>query len=272
MFECVLNISEGRDVAVLEELDRAAGVSLRDRHSDATHHRSVFTLINESSELVRDVRALITQAFQRLDLFEHSGVHPRFGVVDVVPFVALGSEQRLDACALRDATARWIAGEFAVPAFLYGPLSPLGERTLPRVRREAFVTLAPDYGPREPTPAWGAVAVGCRDVLVAWNLWLDGVSLARAREIAAALRQPVVRALAFRVGDQVQVSCNLLDTNQVRTSSVYDRVLALLPPGGAIARAELVGLVPRALLGAEVPSRWEQLGLRDSATIEARTG
>ena len=271
MFECVLNIAEGRDVAVLDELDRAAGLSLRHRHSDSVHHRSVFTLINETGELMRDVHGLITLAFQRLDLSQHSGVHPRFGVVDVVPFVALAPEERRDACALRDATARWIARDFAVPVFLYGPGFPPGERTLPQVRREAFVTLAPDYGPRVPAPASGAVAVGCRDVLVAWNLWLSGVTLQQARALAAAVRQPFVRALAFRVGDQVQVSCNLLNVNEVRTSLVYDGVRDLLPLGGAIERAELVGLAPRALLEAEEPSRWEQLGLSASATIEAHT-
>ena len=270
MFECVLNISEGRDVVVLDALERAAGSSLRDRHSDAVHHRSVFTLINEPRELVRDVRQLITLSFEHLDLSRHAGVHPRFGVVDVVPFVALVPEQRRDACVLRDETARWIVRDFAVPVFLYGPRDNSTERTLPQVRREAFVTLAPDDGPLVASPALGAVAVGCRDVLVAWNLWLSGVTFEQARELAAAVRQTFVRALAFRVGDEVQVSCNLLKIDEVRTSAVYDRVQSLLPLGGAIEHAELVGLAPRALLEAEEPSRWEQLGLTVRATIEAR--
>jgi len=89
LFECVVNIAEGRRLDVLDELDHAAGSSLRDRHSDAEHHRSVFTLIHHEPQLVNDVQHLISAAFERLDLRSHEGVHPRFGVVDVVPFVAL---------------------------------------------------------------------------------------------------------------------------------------------------------------------------------------
>ena len=90
------------------------------------------------------------------------------------------------------------------------------------------------------------------------------------RTIAAAVRQRDVRSLAFEVGDDVQVSCNLLDVAVVPPSQVYDQVAALLPAGGVIERAELVGLIPAALLAAEEPARWEQLGLSEEATIEAR--
>jgi glutamate formiminotransferase len=105
---------------------------------------------------------------------------------------------------------------------------------------------------------------------VAWNLWLHNVTMDQARGIAAAVRQSDVRALAFEVGDDVQVSCNLLDVAVVRPSQVYDQVKALVPDGSGIERAELVGLAPAALLAAEEPSRWDELGLSEDATIEAR--
>lgn len=272
MFECVLNLSEGRNQDVLDELGRAAGTSLRDRHADTFHHRAVYTLINDPDALVRDCRALFAAAYQRLDLSGHLGVHPRFGVVDVVPFVALDPRRSDEAVALRDSTARWLAATYDVPVYLYGPLADGTVRSLPEVRRGAGRTLVADFGPREPSPHRGCVAVGARPILVAWNLWLDGVSLDDARAMAAAVRRTSVRALAFEVGDQVQVSCNLVDVVDARPSEVYDQVADRLGAGGSIRRAELVGLAPRALLDREDPARWAELGLSEEATIEARCG
>jgi glutamate formiminotransferase len=271
MFECVINISEGRDTERIAALERCGGRSLRDRHSDPDHHRSVFTLVNSPGPLRRDVRSLAAWALGHLDLREHDGVHPRFGVVDVVPFVALMADQAETAVALRDETARWIAGEFAVPVFLYGPVAG-AERTLPEVRRRAFVDLTPDLGPATADPRLGASAVGARGILVAWNLWLNGVDLATARAVARAVRSSSVRALGLAVGDMVQVSCNLIDVTATRPSEVLDRVSELLPRGGRVERCELVGLVPRALLEREDPRRWDELGLSPDATIEARLG
>src|SRR5487761_1928192 len=270
MFECVVNISEGRDVAVLEQLTRAAGASLRDRHRDRHHHRSVFTLINDPEPLIEDLHTLAATAYQRLDLRTHRGVPPRFGVVAVVPFVALDPRDRAEACALRDATADWFAQEMAVPVFLFGPLADGATRTLPEVRRDAFESLAPDAGPDYASPARGAVAVGCRAILVAWNLWLRDVSIDQASEMARAVRAPGVRALAFEVGDAVQVSCNLVDVPAARPSQVYDAVADMLSGPGRVDHAELVGLAPRALLDAEDPARWEELGLSLEATVEQR--
>ena len=111
--------------------------SLRDLHADAFHNRSVFTLINDPEPLVGDVRALIGAAFKTLDLRAHEGVHPRFGVVDVVPFVALEPDTPSRAIELRDDTAQWISDTFDVPVFLYGPVDG-AVRTLPDVRQHAF--------------------------------------------------------------------------------------------------------------------------------------
>ncbi|MGH9019763.1 MAG: glutamate formimidoyltransferase [Acidimicrobiales bacterium] len=272
MFECVVNVSEGRDLPVLEQLSRAAGASLRDRHRDRYHHRSVFTLINEEGPLVDDLHSLAATAYQRIDLRRHNGAHPRFGVVDVVPFVALSDEDPADAVRLRDEAARWFAEDQSVPVFLYGPLADGSTRTLPEVRRGAFRDVAPDAGPDTASESRGAVAVGARGILVAWNLWLRDTSLERARALAGAVRSPSVRALGFEVGEDVQVSCNLVDVTRARPSALYDQVERLLEGPEAIDHAELVGLAPRALVEAEDPGRLEELGLSDDATIEARLG
>jgi glutamate formiminotransferase len=269
VFECVLNISEGRNLNLLDSLRATAGRSLRDLHNDEFHNRSVFTLINTAELLIGDVRALIAATFEVLDLRHHEGVHPRFGVVDVVPFVALTPESPSRARELRDETARWLSDTFEVPTFLYGEVDGV-TRTLPETRKHAFADLAPDFGLSTPSPALGATAVGERPILVAWNIWLAGVSRDDTRALAKAVRRSEVRSLAFRAGDYTQVSCNLIDPLVVGPSFVYDEVTARLPSSGEIARCELVGLVPRSVLETQDRQRWRQLGLAEDLTIESR--
>jgi glutamate formiminotransferase len=259
VLECVVNVSEGRRPTVIASLADACGPALLDVHSDPHHNRSVFTLVGEEAP-----RALAAAAVATLDLRTHEGVHPRIGVVDVVPFVALSAD--VDGRAARDAFATWAAGELGVPVFLYGP-----ERTLPEVRKLAFRELAPDVGPTSPHPTAGAMAVGVRDVLVAWNLWLaPGVGVDVARRLAASIREEwpgAVRALGLDLAGQAQVSCNLVAPRSVGPAQVYDLVAA---SGVVIERAELVGLAPQAVVDAAPPERWAELGLSASATIEAR--
>jgi glutamate formiminotransferase / 5-formyltetrahydrofolate cyclo-ligase len=270
MYECVINVSEGRDLDVIDELCDVSGSSLKDMHSDEFHNRSVFTLINDRDTLVNNVHALIATCYQHLDLSTHQGVHPRFGVVDVVPFVALDATQADHAVALRDELAHWLVDNYEVPVFLYGPLADHSIRSLPEVRKNAFLSLTPDLGPVTASNERGCVAVGARPILVAWNLWLDDVSLEDAQLIVKVIRQTVVRSLAFQVGEQVQVSCNIIDTDAVLPSQLYDQVASLLNTPGRINRAELVGLVPTSLLEREDPSRWTELGLARDTTIETR--
>lgn len=268
MFECVVNISAGRRDEV-ESLAECAGTSLRDVHRDEDHNRSVFTLIAARDPLVGDVRRLVDRAMESLDLRAHAGVHPRLGVVDVVPFVALDDKERAEAIELRDETAQWIASTYEVPVFLYGPLKDGSVRTLPQIRQNAFSRLSPDAGPATADPRRGASAVGARDVLVAWNLWVRGISLAEGQRIARRLRRREVRALAFAIGEFVQVSCNLIEPLVIGPAQVYDEVAALTPRG-AVDHAELVGLLPADVLAAQARGRWEQLDLSEGRTIESR--
>jgi glutamate formiminotransferase len=271
VFECVINIAEGSDDEHLRSLTNAAGASLRDRHSDAIHNRSVFTLINDAESLATDVRALVACAFDRLTLATHTGVHPRFGVVDVVPFVALSDEGTETAQRLRDATATWIAATYEVPCFFYGP-SADGLRTLPEVRRRAFVDLAPDVGPMQAHPRYGASALGNRPILLAWNMWLEGTPLDETRRLAASVRQhfTAVRTLGFDLGGEyTQVSCNIIDVTATGPDEVYDFVVERLSHGRVV-RCELVGLAPQSVLDRTPTERWLTLGLSRDATIEAR--
>jgi glutamate formiminotransferase len=256
VFECVVNISEGLRTDVVAAIATTAGDSLLDVHSDAHHNRSVLTLVGEEAP-----RRVSRAAIERLDLGTHSGVHPRIGVVDVVPFVPLGDVPLDAAVAARDRFLAWIAEDLGVPGFAYGP-----ERSLPEVRRGAFRAIAPDAGPLRPHPTAGAVAVGARPPLVAWNVWMAEPDLARAKEAAAAVRGPHVRALALAVGERVQVSMNLISPDVVGPAEAWDAVAALVPLAGA----ELVGLVPTSVLARTDPGRWAQLDLSEERTIEAR--
>jgi glutamate formiminotransferase / 5-formyltetrahydrofolate cyclo-ligase len=256
VLECVVNISEGRDADVLAALDAAAGEALLDRHTDPDHHRSVFTLAGTDA-----VRALAELAVARLDLANHHGAHPRIGIVDVVPFVALEGSSVTDALSARDTYCRWSAEQLRVPCFRYGP-----ERSLPEIRRRAFVGLDPDAGPAVPHPTAGATAVGQRGLMVAYNLWLVDPDLGLAQRLARQLRSPEVRALGLRVGDAVQVSMNLVEPLAVGPSQVFDAVAAQAP----VERAELVGLAPRSTLDPIPRHRWAELDLDDERTIEAR--
>jgi glutamate formiminotransferase len=269
LLECVVNVSEGCDPAALAALSAAAGRCLLDRHSDCSHHRSVFTLAGGENAVMSAVQDLARAAVKLLDLPSHVGAHPRFGVLDVVPWVALegwplrdaqgvGAERGLKA---RDDFARWAASELGLPAFLYGP-----DRALPQVRREAWRTLLPDFGPPGPHPTAGSVAVGARGLMVAYNLWLEEADLAKARAVAATLRSAEVRALAFALGERVQVSCNLVRPFVVGPAQVWDAVETIAP----VASGELVGLVPQTVLAATPKWRWEELDLAVERTIEER--
>ncbi|MGD9791997.1 MAG: glutamate formiminotransferase [Acidimicrobiia bacterium] len=261
MLEVVVNISEGRDLTMLEDWASRLSPACLDLHTDPDHHRSVFTLVGEFAP-----RLLARLACEHLDLRRHRGVHPRIGVVDVVPFVPLVGSTMADAVAARDRFARWAWRELAVPSFLYGP-----ERTLPDIRRHAFVDLEPDVGTLPAHPSAGAMAVGARSVLVAYNLWLDRNDLALARTIASSVRSAAVRTLGLQVGSAVQVSCNLIDPGLVGPARVYDVVAAEAEQHGmSIARAELVGLIPKVVLDRIDPARWSELDLSPERTIEGR--
>ena len=285
--ECVVNVSEGRDEVALQQFAEAAGSALLHRHRDPDHHRSVFTLAGPPELVSVATRALAATVVARLNLHDHQGAHPRLGALDVVPFVPyrLGGPPPADlsgAVELRDSFARWLGAELGVPAFLYGPSGPSGlsgsgsgpgrersDRTLPEVRRGAFRTLCPDYGPSEADPRTGATAVGARRVLVAYNVWVSSPEL--ARRVAAKVRSREVRTLGLAVGTRAQVSCNLVDPVRVGPADVYDQVLRQVSAlGGSVLGAEMVGLVPEVVLEAVPRSRHAELGLSDGATVEAR--
>jgi len=272
VLECVVNVSEGARPELVDVIAAAAGGGLLDVHRDPHHNRAVLTVVGQEAP-----RAVARAAVERLDLRVHRGVHPRLGVVDVVPFVPLAGSTMADAVQARDAFATWAASELVVPCFLYGEASgglasggPPGDldvdgRSLPEIRRRAWRDLRPDVGPPAPHLTAGAMCVGARLLLVAYNVWIDA-DVEVARVVATAVRGPHLRALGLPVGERVQVSMNLIAPGVLGPAEAYDRVAALAPVDGA----ELVGLLPRSVLERVPAARWPELDLAEERTIESR--
>jgi glutamate formiminotransferase len=281
VFECVVNISEGRRPDVVEAVAAAAGPALIDVHTDPDHHRSVFTLAGSAPEVTGAARALAGVAVGRIDVSTHAGVHPRLGAVDVVPFVPLdgrGSDALAAVGGIARAWGEAAAGELGVPVFLYGAADPEG-RSLPDVRREAFRERRPDFGPEEPHPTAGAMAVGARPILVALNCELaPGGDVAVARAVARTVRErdgglPGVRALGFALASKgrAQVSMNLVDLAATGVEAAVAAVRREAGRNGSdVAAVELVGLLPAAELERCSPEFREWSGLGPGSTIEAR--
>ncbi len=260
LLECVPNISEGRRLDVVERLATGSlvpGVRELDRASDPDHNRSVFTWVGEPEPLAAAAVALARLARDTIDLGQHQGVHPCLGALDVVPFVPLagalsgalsGAPMALAIAAARK-TARAIAEEVGVPTFLYGhAASDPSRASLAGYRRGGDA--APDFGgPLHPTA--GAVLVGARNPLVAFNVALDTAELTAAREIASRIREtaagglPGVRALGFSLESRgcVQVSVNLVDARATSLAQLVDRIRREAERLGiAVGPSELVGL------------------------------
>lgn len=260
--ESVPNFSAARDAQAIEALRRAlrSPARLLDVHADADHNRSVFTLVGSANELVETLLAGIRVAVETIDLRAHEGVHPRVGAADVVPLVAIRPQDEAPARAAALALAGRLGGELELPVFFYGLLAPEGRGPaffrrggpVELQRRVDAGELQPDRGPQRLHPTAGAVLVGVRRPLVAFNVNLRSRDLELAREIARLLRErdgglPGVRALGLDLPrvDLVQVSMNLEDWERTPPHAVVERItLEAARRGVEVAGSELVGLMP----------------------------
>jgi glutamate formiminotransferase len=275
MIECVPNFSDGRDPAVARALQAAirsvAGVRLLDWHADPDHNRSVATLVGEPGVVVEAARRALAQAVRAIDLRRHLGVHPRIGATDVCPFVPLAAGDMPACVAAAHALGARVGAELELPVYYYGEAarSP-ARRALPDVRRGGFEGLRerlgsdpahrPDAGPARLHPSAGAVAIGARGFLVAFNVELESRDLALARAIARAVREsdgglPGIRALGLALAqrDCVQVSLNLCAPERTGLLAVFAEVERRARAAGvAVRSSELVGLAPRFALDADI--------------------
>ena len=283
--ESVPNFSEGRDQATIDALAEAlGGEGLLDIHSDVDHNRSVFTLVGEDEALVDALVFGIACARDRIDLRKHEGAHPRIGAADVVPLVPIEPEDMPRAQAAAKTLAARVGEELGLPAFLYGELADgRGPAFFRRggpdelQRRIDAGELAPDFGPKHLHASAGAVLVGARRPLIAFNVNLRG-ELAAAKEVAALVREsgggfPGVRALGLDLptAELVQVSMNVEDWEAAALHDIVARVeQEALFRGATVVGAELVGLMPAGAAAAAAGAMLRIEGFDSSRVLELR--
>ncbi|HEY8309176.1 MAG TPA: glutamate formimidoyltransferase, partial [Gemmatimonadaceae bacterium] len=260
------NFSEGRDLDVVntirDHIAAVPGVAVLHVTSDAWHNRSVITFVAPADVMADAAVAAIRAARDHIDLTRHSGVHPRIGAADVVPFIPLDGASMDDCVEIARDVGRRVGHELGIPVYLYerAAMHP-SRRNLADVRRGGFETLrdgigsdplrTPDFGPHFVHPTAGAVAIGARPFLVAFNAYLgDASELPVALAIARAVREssgglPAVKALGLEVDGQAQLSMNLVDIEVTSLSTAYAAVEREARARGSEVRwSEIIGLVP----------------------------
>lgn len=289
--ECVPNFSEGQRqdfIDRLAESARHADVHLLNVSSDVDHHRTVLTLAGPPEALLEAVFETIRTAAEIIDLDTHRGEHPRMGAADVVPFIPLRGCTLADCVGLAHRLGKRVGRELNLPVFYYEAAARRPERVnLADVRRGGYErlkatmatdpALLPDEGPRQVSPA-GAVIIGARQPLIAFNAYLDTADVAVAKAVAARVRTsgrglPFLKAMGVLVNGQAQVSMNVTDFRQTSLFAVVEAVRTVAAEYGArVISTELVGLVPQSAL---IDSALAALGLPPevhSATIEYQLG
>jgi glutamate formiminotransferase len=285
--ESVPNFSEGRDRAVIHAIGAALGRHARvlDVHADEDHNRSVFTIVGDEPAIVDALLAGIACARERVDLRHHDGVHPRIGVADVVPLVAVRRKEAERARAAARELARRVGDELGLPVFLYaesggghGPAFFRRGGPEELQRRIDAGELAPDFGPQRLDPAAGGAIVGARRPLIAFNVNLVGANVAAAREIAAVVREsgggfPGVRALGLDLPSAgcAQVSMNVEDWEAAGLHEIVATIEREAAARGVeVAGSELVGLMPAGAAAAAAGAILRIDGFDASRLLELR--
>jgi len=290
IIECIPNFSEGRDPEIIKAIAAAvstvSGVRLLDYSWDRDHHRSVITFLGEPEYVYEAALAAGSKALELIDLSCHEGVHPRIGAVDVVPFVPLEGAKMSDAVACAHRFGRTFAARHRMPIFFYGEAAKNEiTRELPKIRSGGLPGLIkrlragecqPDEGPSVCLDRSGAVAVGARMPLIAYNINLDSSDVGLAKRIAGMIREsngglPSVRAIGVLLKSRnlAQVSMNLTNFEVTSIRKVFESVRKEADMEGVnILESELIGLAPRAALDEETAAYIRLLGFSAQRIIE----
>lgn len=271
LLEFVPNFSEGKNRAVVDAIvatmTAVAGVKCLGVELDGNHHRAVVTLAGPQDAIEQAAFAGCREAMSRLDLRQHKGEHKRMGAMDVCPFVPLAGATMADAVATAKRVGARIGKELGLPVFLYADAASRPSRVkLGDFRNKEFEGLrdlvgtdpefTPDFGPARLHESAGAVAVGARKFLIAYNVNLATKDVQVAKDIAKAVREKdggfaKVQAMGFFLDDKQlsQVSMNLLDYEVTSIRTVFDKVAELSRQRGVeVAESELIGLAPAAAI------------------------
>jgi len=265
LIECVPNFSEGREKSRVDAIVKAMtrdGVYLLDCEMDADHNRSVLTLVGEREPLLAAVLAGIGKATELIDLNVHKGAHPRLGATDVVPFIPIEGVTLDDCVQMARQLGQQVWERYRLPVYFYEAAAAVPERVnLENIRRGQFEIIRdeietlesrrPDVGDPHLHPTAGAVVIGARKFLVAYNVYLQTKDVEIAKKIAKAVRFSsggfrAVKAMGVEVRGQAQVSMNLTDTDLTPIARVFEFVKREAARYGVLAQSsEIVGLVPK---------------------------
>ena len=291
LIECVPNFSEGRRPEVIDEIAAAVAsvesVGLLDRQSDEIHNRCVLTFVGEHEAAAEAALRAIAAAARLIDLNHHQGAHPRFGAADVVPFVPIRAGDMPACVDAAHQLGRRVAAELHIPVYFYEEAARSPERrNLAAVRAGEFEglrdviqtdpTRAPDEGPARIHPTAGAVAIGARPPLIAYNVNLVSDDLELARRIAREVRErdgglPKVKAIGLALRQGVQVSMNLTDYRVTGIMEAYSAVCDRAAAAGVdVAESEVVGLLPLDALVGLGRAAVRAEGFSDRQVLEAR--
>ncbi|MEM7126570.1 MAG: glutamate formimidoyltransferase [Chloroflexota bacterium] len=266
LVEAVPNFSEGRRSQVVDKIAQAIqrpGVRLLNRTSDWDHNRSVLTVAGPPAAVVEGLYQAIDVAAQEIDLFEHQGVHPRLGATDVVPLIPIREFSLADCVTLANQLGARVGEELGLPVYLYeAAATQSARRNLADVRRGQFEGLVeeisqphrkPDFGPVQVGSA-GAVIIGARQFLIAYNVYLETGDVQIAKIISKRIRESsggmlAVKALGLLVEGRAQVSMNLVDFQVTGLPSVMEAIEQMASDFGTrIHSSELIGLLPQQAL------------------------
>jgi glutamate formiminotransferase len=291
LVECVPNFSEGRRSETVQQIAEAIGAvetaCVLDRHIDPDHNRSVITFVTTPEWVVEAAVEGVKRASELIDMRKHQGEHPRLGATDVLPFVPVQGVTMDDCVALAHEAGNIIARELSIPVYYYERAALRPDRiNLEDVRRGAFELLreqivtnperAPDVGPPRVHESAGAIIVGARPFLIAFNVVLRSDDIAVARKIARTIRArngglPFLKALGFRLETRglVQVSMNLLNYEVTGMAAAYEAARREAKSLGVeIESAEIVGLVPRNALDREAEYFSKLKNFSEAALLE----
>lgn len=265
LIECVPNFSEGTNPNIIKTIADAMinaddSVKMINIHSDKDHNRSVFTLIGSPQSIQEAAFRGIEKAAACINLNNHIGTHPRIGAADVIPFIPLRNTSMEDCIKVARDVGKRVGEELNIPVFLYGQAAICQDHSnLSDIRRGEYEKLrlligtdrahTPDYGPLYIGQA-GASAIGARDILIAFNIYLDTTDLHYAKIIAKSIREssgglPYVKALGMLVNNKAQVSMNLMNYRKTSIQTVFTRVKELAEDYGIrLHHSELVGCLP----------------------------
>jgi len=283
--ECVPNFSEGKDLKVINAIFEAAkvdGVKVFELEHNASHNRMLFTIVGEPDDVLASVFESVKVATKLIDMNKHIGEHPRIGATDVVPFVPVSGVSVEECIELSNKLAKKVSDELQIPVFMYESSAKHDEyRNLADVRVGEFEGFkvkmkTPDYGPTSIHPTAGAIVIGARKYLVAFNVNLDTSDVQIAKEIAKKVREkdgglPAVKALGFEVDGMAQVSMNLVDYERTNFDTAYRAVEKEAEALGVkVKNSEIYGMIPLESLVSAVKSSFRADTFKPDQVLEKK--